>query len=153
MSAFSFPKLPKPHSERSHKQCVTKVNITWEDLVFRFSLTPLRLEQVVPAIKEVLHGLCSVVGSSHPSPSSARVPMRLSDSELGIFGNGAIQCNSNASILVDVGVFIYKIPQKDDFSYHLNKVCIVCHIPCSISVCNMLRFLKFSGRSMNCLLL
>ena len=117
VTTFAFPNLKV-------KQCVVEVQLKWERLCFRCSLTPII---TLAGIKERLINTfrsfpTSSILSTH-SPCTEAFIMRLSDVELRSFGEGSIQVPACNSIIVRNKRWVRKKPFWRDDDYRLEIVC------------------------------
>ena len=112
---FAFPKLP---GRQPNKQCVVKVEVRWENLHFRCSLTPF--EHILEAREAIMEELEKAKRNA-PSPGSPlkdkeEYVIRLSDEDLKIFEEGTMQVKSFGAIMTRCGDKFFKCPvrQADD---------------------------------------
>ena len=104
---FCFPKLPST-SASCNKQSVVQVKVTWENLVFIYELESLRSENVGTALTTSIKTNASEIHELQFLSEDFLV--RLSTSDLGNFGVGAVQVPSKSAILVHTQTHYYKLP-------------------------------------------
>jgi hypothetical protein len=104
---FAFPKL---HMQ----QCVIKVSVKWEHMVFSYTLTPItNSECVMDCVATQLRTVTAEAPSSGLN-QELRFLVPLSQEDLSMFGDGAtgspVQLPSRAATLVRHGIDYFKAP-------------------------------------------
>ena len=117
---FAFPKIGVP-------QCVVKVSVTWENMGFNYTVTPITdSKRVSGIITTELHDATRLAPSTCLKQDLLQFLVPLSQVDLDLFRDGAngspVQLPSKESILVRHGMDYFKSPAKlYDFS-HLQYV-------------------------------
>jgi len=86
ITAFCFPKLKtklRDNPIKENKQCVVKLDITWQNFDFQYRLTPIEIHEVKEHIIQVFNGFMALTGPEQIS----KVVMRLSIAELDYLGH------------------------------------------------------------------
>ena len=119
-SGFAFPKFVQ-------QQVVIKIMVTFEDLVFKYYLTPIQLKE------DVAQHVCSAIDDNlRKSPLISTIDhtkvkeeyiIRLSPIELNIFSNGPVkQLKNENNLMMDNGTEILKIPAYSSVSDALHTL-------------------------------
>ena len=89
---FAFPKLP---GKQPNKQCVVKVEVSWENLHFQCSLTPFEhsLEARAAIMEELEKAKRNAPSPGSPLKEKEKYVIRLAEKDLKIFGEGTVQVN------------------------------------------------------------
>ena len=102
------------------KQCVVKVQLSWEGVRFSCSLTPIStIEEIKHHVNLTFEAFPRMIPATH-SPCKERFVMRLSSEDLRSFGEGSIQEPARNSILVRNETWVYNKPVwlNDDLRLH-----------------------------------
>ena len=114
---FAFPKLP---GKQPNKQCVVKVEVSWENLRFQCSLTPFEhiLEAREAIVEELKKAKRNAPSPGSPPKDKEKYVIRHSDKDLKIFGEEAVQVTSSGAILTRCGDKFFKFPvgQAEDMA-------------------------------------